>query len=273
MLYFLMQCKKIRDEFVKDEITVYAAQASFFIVLSFFPFTMILITVIQMIPAITRADLLLVICRLFPERVAPLVESVINNLYTSAPGAILSVTTIATIWSASRGMRGIERGLNRITDSSSRRGYVLSRIFSAGYTVIFLAVCIASLGLMVFGSVLQKLLLHYLPILHEISPYLISLRTLIALAILIVFFMVLYTYLPYRRQVLKKQWPGAIFSTVGWLLSSYGFSIYFNHFTRFSYMYGSLAGLMILMLWLYFGICIMFLGAEVNQHMRFKRKL
>ena len=94
MIYFILQCKKIYDEFVKDEITVYAAQASFFIVLSFFPFIMILLTVIQLVPTISQADLLLVISRLFPEKVYPLVESIVTDLYTTAPAAILSVTTI-----------------------------------------------------------------------------------------------------------------------------------------------------------------------------------
>ena len=158
MIYFILQCKKIYDEFVKDEITVYAAQASFFIVLSFFPFIMILLTVIQLVPTISQADLLLVISRLFPEKVYPLVESIVTDLYTTAPAAILSVTTIVTIWSASRGMMGIERGLNRIINCSKRRNYVISRLINSGYTVVFILVCIMSLVLMVFGTSLQRLL-------------------------------------------------------------------------------------------------------------------
>ena len=272
MIYFILQCKKIYDEFVKDEITVYAAQASFFIVLSFFPFIMILLTVIQLVPTISQADLLLVISRLFPEKVYPLVESIVTDLYTTAPAAILSVTTIVTIWSASRGMMGIERGLNRIINCSKRRNYVISRLINSGYTVVFILVCIMSLVLMVFGTSLQRLLLRYLPILEHIAPYLLSIRALIALAVLIVFFMGLYTFLPFEKLELRKQLPGALFSTAGWIVCSYGFSIYFNHFKRFSYMYGSLAAIVILMLWLYFCICILFLGAEVNQHMHFGRK-
>ena len=178
MIYFILQCKKIYDEFVKDEITVYAAQASFFIVLSFFPFIMILLTVIQLVPTISQADLLLVISRLFPEKVYPLVESIVTDLYTTAPAAILSVTTIVTIWSASRGMMGIERGLNRIINCSKRRNYVISRLINSGYTVVFILVCIMSLVLMVFGTSLQRLLLRYLPILEHIAPYLLSIRAL-----------------------------------------------------------------------------------------------
>ena len=79
--------------------------------------------------------------------------------------------------------------------------------------------------------------------------------------------MALYTWLPYERQILRKQLPGALFSTAGWIVCSFGFSIYFNRFSRFSSMYGSLAAVVFLMLWLYFCICILFLGAEVNRHM------
>lgn len=266
MICFLVRCKKIYDEFVKDEITVYAAQASFFIVLSFFPFIMILLSAIQMVPNVSQSDLMLVIAKLFPEKVYPLVESIVSDLYSAAPGAILSVTSIVTIWSASRGMLGIERGLNRIIDCNRRRNYVISRLINSGYTVIFILVCIMSLVLMVFGSTVQSLLLRYVPFFASIAPYMISLRALIALAILIVFFMALYTFLPYEKLVLRQQLPGAILSTAGWIGCSYGFSIYFNHFKRFSYMYGSLAAVVILMLWLYFCICILFLGAEVNCH-------
>lgn len=272
MVRFLLQCKKVYDEFIKDEITVYAAQASFFVVLSCFPFLMILLSLIQLIPSVSRADLLFIFARVFPSRVYPLLESITADLYTSAPGAILSATTVATIWSAARGMQGIERGLNRIAGCSKRRSYLLNRLINSVYTIVFLLVCIASLILMVFGFALQQLLLKYIPIINWIAPYLISLRALCALAILIVFFMALYTYLPYERQKLKEQLPGALFSTAGWIACSYGFSIYFNHFNRFSYMYGSLAAVVILMLWLYFCICILFLGAEVNHHMNFRKK-
>lgn len=271
MIYFIVQCKQIYDKFVKDEITVYAAQASFFIVLSAFPFIMILLSVIQMVPTISQSDLMMVVSKFFPPAIYPLIETVILDLYTTAPAAILSVTTVATLWSASRGMLGIERGLNRIIGCGRRRNYVLSRLISSGYTIVFMAVCVMSLGLLVFGSFLQKLLIRYIPFMSRSAPYLISLRTLIALAILITFFVGLYTFLPYERQKIRYQLPGAVFSTVCWLLFSFGFSIYFTNFSRFSYMYGSLAAVVMLMLWIYFCICILFLGAEINQHLLKKR--
>ena len=253
MLSFLLNCKRIYNDFIKDEVTVYAAQASFFIVLSAAPFIMILLTLIQLIPAVSPEDLMHVMTQLLPSSIHPLIESVIQDIQTVSPAALLSVTTVATIWSAARGMLGIERGLNRI---------------NSGYTIVFLLMCIFSLVLMVFGSSLQRLLFRYFPMLDRFVSCLISLRTFLALALLTLFFVALYTWLPYERQDIRLQLPGALISTVGWIGCSYGFSIYFNHFSNYSYMYGSLTAVVILMLWLYACICILFFGAEINQHWR-----
>ena len=130
-----------------------------------------------------------------------------------------------------------------------------------------MAVCVMSLALLVFGTVLQNLALRFLPFLRFLSPYLISLRSILSLIILAVFFTGLYTFLPYEKMRLKSQLPGAVFSTVCWILFSFAFSLYFKYFSRFSTMYGSLASVAVLMLWLYFCICILFMGAEINFHL------
>ena len=125
MLSFLLNCKRIYNDFIKDEVTVYAAQASFFIVLSAAPFIMILLTLIQLIPAVSPVDLMHVMTQLLPSSIHPLIESVIQDIQTRTPRPPwLSVTTVATIWSAARGMLGIERGLNRIIGCRKRRNYL-----------------------------------------------------------------------------------------------------------------------------------------------------
>ena len=191
MLSFLLNCKRIYNDFIKDEVTVYAAQASFFIVLSAAPFIMILLTLIQLIPAVSPEDLMHVMTQLLPSSIHPLIESVIQDIQTVSPAALLSVTTVATIWSAARGMLGIERGLNRIIGCRKRRNYLLGRIINSGYTIVFLLMCIFSLVLMVFGSSLQRLLFRYFPMLDRFVSCLISLRTFLALALLTLFFVAL----------------------------------------------------------------------------------
>ena len=82
MLSFLLNCKRIYNDFIKDEVTVYAAQASFFIVLSAAPFIMILLTLIQLIPAVSPEDLMHVMTQLLPSSIHPLIESVIQDIQT-----------------------------------------------------------------------------------------------------------------------------------------------------------------------------------------------
>ena len=81
-----------------------------------------------------------------------------------------------------------------------------------------------------------------------------------------VFFLGIYTFVPDRRLSVKSQVPGAVFSTLGWMGFSLAFSLYFTHFGgwNYSYMYGSLAAIVLFLLWLYFCMCILFWGAEVN---------
>ena len=264
MIRFIIVCRKIWNKFTEDEITVYAAQASFFIVLAFFPFIMLLLTLIQFIPALSKSDVLTVLIGIMPNMLDSLVVGIVDDMFTRSPGTILSLTAIAALWSAGRGMMGIERGMNRIYGCSQKRNYIVRRLICAGYTIIFMAVCIVSLVLLVFGTSLQNVVVRLFPILQNITHHLISFRSLLAMVLFMLSFVGLYTILPRKKQNPWHQIPGALFSTICWLAFSYAFSIYFSHSSNFSYMYGSLTAIVLLMLWLYFCICILFIGAEIN---------
>ncbi len=264
MISLIFLCKHIWDRCVKDEITVYASQASFFIVTAFFPFIMLLLTLIQCLPNVGKSDLLSVMVRIMPQMLHSLIVSIVDDLYIKSPGTILSVTALTALWSASKGMLGIERGLNRIYGDFKRRNYVLQRLFCSIYTLIFMLVCVMSLVLLIFGKNIERLLFRYLPILAPAARLVISLRILFALAVFLFTFVGLYSIVPAKKQKPRQQLPGAVFTAVGWLIFSYAFSIYFTHFSNFSYMYGSLTAVVLLMLWLYICICILFVGAELN---------
>ena len=267
MKSLLLLGKQIFDKYKQDEISVYAAQASFFIVIAFFPFLMLLLTLIQFIPAITKSDLLYTLVTIMPDMLDSLIISIVDDLYTKSPGTIISATAILALWSASRGMLAIERGLNRVYESPHDRGYILRRLICIGYTFLFIIACIGSLFILVLGDSIQGFLLRWFPMAATAARYIISLRTLIAFWLLVLIFDGLYTYIPVKKHSLKSQLPGALFSTVGWISFSSLFSIYFNNFSNYSYMYGSLTAVVVLMLWLYICICILLIGAEINHQL------
>ncbi len=264
MIRALLFILRLKEKYTEDEISVYAAQASFFIVLSAVPFIMVLLSAVQLIPTVSKADLLTALLAILPETLRAAIFSIINDLFTRSPGRMLSITALLAMWSASKGMLSMNRGFDRIYQCHGRRGYILSRLICTGYTILFMAACVLSLTFLVFGTTLQALMVRLFPVLGNITFYIISFRQLLALTILTVIFAGLYTFIPDKKQKVRFQLPGAVFSTVCWMGFSFVFSIYFNNFSNYSYMYGSLTAIVLLMLWLYFCICILFLGAEIN---------
>lgn len=264
MLTYLLYGQRIIKKYISDEITVYAAQASFFIIMAAFPFTMLLLSIIQVVPSISQTDLLELLGPIIPHQFSQILFSLVNSLYTESPIALLSLSALAALWSASKGMLGIAKGLNRIQGDQSHRGYLITRIICSGYTIIFILVCILSLVLLVFGDTISRFILRVFPFLASITQYIINVRTLLSLGTLIFCFTGLYTFVPNRELHWRDQIPGALFSTLCWIGISFGFSIYFRYFNQFSYTYGSLTAVVLLMLWLYCCICTLFLGAEIN---------
>jgi len=223
------------QKYEHDEMGVYAAQASFFTLLAAFPFFMVLLALIDMIPLVHVSDLLSFLVDIIPDHLDPLVISILTNIRSDSPGAILSVSAILSIWSASKGMLSIARGLNRAYNVQVERNYFLRRLVCSGYTFLFTVMCVISL-------------------LFRFSSFLILLLLILAF----------YVVLPYKKQNILKQLPGALFSTLGWGVFSTAFSLYFRYIGQFTVTYGSLTSVIFLMLWLYFCICILFVGAEIN---------
>lgn len=267
MIRLTLNCIRLHQKYVKDEVTVYAAQASFFLVLAFFPFIMLLLTLIQFIPSVGKSDLQMILIQIMPDMLDALVLGIVEDLYLKSPGTMLSVTALLALWSAARGMMGIERGLNRIYGNAETRGYLLRRLICTGYTFLFMIVCAVSLVLLVLGSSIQSLFIQLFPFMANITRHVISFRGLLAMTLFLFSFVLLYTIVPSKKQDPWHQLPGAVFAAVCWLLFSYGFSLYFSNFSNFSYMYGSLTAIVLLMLWMYFCICILFIGAEINDYL------
>ena len=252
---------KLRD----DSVSAFAAQAAFFIILSFFPFVMFLLTLLNYLP-ISPDELSAALSRLFPDtRLNQIIQSVIGGLVEKASGTVLSVTVLLALWSASRGMLALVRGLNAVYRHKETRNYFLIRGVSALYTLGFAILLLAALVLLVFGNQLYHLIITKIPVLGTLALLIMNLRTLVTMAILTVFFLLLYMIIPNRKSRILYELPGAILTAAGWLGFSYLFSFYVDHIGNFSYIYGSLTTLAVCMLWLYFCMYILFIGAEVNM--------
>lgn len=273
MIRLIFAVKEIYDRFTEDEMTVYAAQVSFFIILSAFPFVMLLLTAAQMLPNVNRSQFMELVVELMPEDYKTMAFQVVNDLSLKSPGTMLSVTAATALWSAGRGMFSVARGLNRVRGGGERRWYIVNRLICSGYTIVFVAVCVLSLGILVFGNTLQRFLVRRLPAVAAVTAHIVGLRVLWLFLILMVFFLGIYSFVPDRKARPVSQMPGALCATAGWMVFSLAFSLYFTRIggKNYSYMYGSLTAVILMLLWLYICICILFFGAEINAWLQRER--
>ena len=125
--------------------------------------------------------------------------------------------------------------------------------------------------MLLFGNWIQDRLLQYIPVLGELTGLIISFRAVASLGILSLIFLSLYTALPNCKMSPIRQIPGAVFTAAAWSILSYGFSIYFSYFAQGNRVsvYGSLTTVAMMMLWLYFCMWLLFLGAEVNCYLEY----
>lgn len=259
---------KTRD----DYISAFSAQAAFFIFISFFPFIILLLTLLQYLP-ITEANLVGTITQYLPTSIKELIVDIIGELYTKTSTTFLSVTAITALWSAARGFLAIIRGVNGVYRIKETRNYFLMRFLASIYTLVFIVLILISFAILVFGNKIYLYIQARVPLLSDLALLIISLRTIVGFCILVVFFLLLYMIFPNRKTRIIQELPGAIVSAAGWMLFSYAYSFYIDNMSNFSYMYGSLAAIVLCMLWVYFCMYILFIGAEINVVLKNKEML
>lgn len=247
----------------KKNISAFSASTAFFLFLSLVPMLIMICTIIPYTP-LTEENLTTAITDMTPDSIDPLVESLVDEVYDKSAG-ILSISIVATLWSAAKGVMALMRGLNAINDVDEERNYFVVRTLASFYTLIMLVVVVLSLFLMVFGNQLVDLALHRIPQLQVIVSFLMNFRFIFVWVVLTVLFAMIYAYIPNIKLKFKEQLPGAMFSAIVWSIFSWGFSIYVGWETSSS-IYGSLSIIIIVMLWLYFCMYIIMVGAYLNRY-------
>lgn len=260
---------EINQKMKRDHITAFASQGAFFLILSFFPFVMFLLTLTRILP-LEQADLTQYIITLFPQRLSGYIVNLVDELYSKSSPTVLSFSVVAAIWSSGRGIMAISNGLNKVYEVKESRNYIFNRIICSVYTLIFALGLVVSLLLLVFGNKIYHMIEKKAEFLLPAVDFMISFRNVFGLILFTLIFLLIYYAIPNRKTKIRDELPGAFLAAVSWIVISFGFGIYVDKISDFSYMYGSLAGIVIAMLWLYFCMIMVFVGAEFNDSLRKK---
>ncbi len=258
--------KNFFKQLKEDNLNTYASSCAFYFFLSLVPILVIILAVLPYTP-IDPSIVIDWVREELPAGIGDLLVSIINEVFDRSIG-LLSIAIITTMWSAGKGVNSLIVGFNAIDKYQDKRNGILVRIVASFYTLIFLVGLIVILLVVVLGNTIVSFLMNHFPAIVGVVEFFLSFRALISFGIMTIVFMLAYALLPYKKHKIKEQIPGALFTSVCWTGFSFLFSFYLSKFTDAFSMYGSLATIVVFLMWLYFCMYFLFLGDNLNRYFR-----
>ncbi len=255
--------EKLYKRYKGDDVSSLGAEFAYYLILAFFPFLIFLANLATYTDLVGERALLQ-LSGILPEEAYKVVSSTMSEILNGNRPNILSISMIAALWAASNGFMAITRGLNKAYDVEETRKFWVLRALSVVFTLMIVFSIILAIIMLVFGEfILDKLSsLLQLPTSTVVAGHL--LRFLVPMGTIFIVFSLLYYFIPNRKLAFLEVLPGALFSTLFWVASSLLFSFYVSNFGNYSKTYGSLGGVIILLLWLYLTSLVLLVGSEVN---------
>ncbi|MBQ4642118.1 MAG: YihY/virulence factor BrkB family protein [Oscillospiraceae bacterium] len=255
-----------------QNIPTHAAGTCYFLVLSVFPLLVLLLALLRYtgIQVQTLTDM---ISGFVPNALLPAAKRLIFSTYQNTSGLVIGVSAFTGLWSASRGLHSLRKGLNSIYQVEEHRSYLVTRGISILYTVLFLVMLVVTLVLNVFGTTLLQLLPLQNSSLLQFFWDVVDMRFLLMLFLQTALFTAMFMALPSgRHNSFLGSLPGAVLASAGWLVFSDLFSIYVENFSGYANIYGSVYAVALSMLWLYCCISIVFYGGALNSFLAARKK-
>ena len=255
----------MRDEIGGDHVGLIAAGVAFYALLALFPALTATMALSGLVldPAEVTAQLE-TITQMMPQEAAQIVLGqavAVAGPEQAGLGVVFVIGLLLAIYSAFKGMGSLMEGLNVAYDEEETRGFIKKLMWTFGLTVFLIVGLLLGLG----AALAVPALLNILTLPDWLSTVL-SLSRWVVLALMTIFGLaVLYRYARSRDNA-EWKWlsPGAIAACVIWLAASIDFSVYVNNFGSYNESFGSMAGVIILLMWLWISAFIVLLGAELN---------
>ena len=215
--------RSVAQTFTDDRVTVYAAQASFFVIISVMPFLSLLVTLLRVFaPMVNIEDLREMVNIAIPDSMVALYESVLTDLSSISAISLASISVFMVLWSASKGIGAIRQGIMTVYKVPRQYGYLPDVLRSLLYTLSFLVLIIAVVVVLIFGELLSNLLQTKLGISLAFLDQVLAYKTPFFLAFLTLVFTILYYAVARKSRVVCRKFlrhvPGAICAALGWLL-------------------------------------------------------
>ncbi|WP_338033020.1 YihY/virulence factor BrkB family protein [Lentibacillus sediminis] len=255
--------KDFITKFQEDNVPILAAAQAHYYLLAVFP---LLLAGFAIIPYfnINPNDAMSFIGNALPGEIATLFQENIVSLIQQPQGGLLTVGVLGALWSASNGINAFIKSSNAAYDVEETRSFITVRLLALGLTLGMIVALVVAITLPMFGNVILGFVEPFLGLSGSMSILLQVLRWTISIVVLTGILLVLYRFAPNKKIPFRHIIPGALTASVLWQLISLGFSFYVSNFGNYSATYGSLGGIIILIIWFFLTGLILMIGAVIN---------
>ena len=247
----------------KDDVFALASQLAYYLVLSFFPFMLFLMTLVGF-SNLSSSEILEGLSVMLPKSILELTQSTVREVFDNQYKGLLGISILLMIWTSSSAFKAVIKSVNKAYNFKEDRSFIKLSIISMLGILALALIIILALTMLVFGNVIGD----YIKSTDSLYKIIIILwnifRYVFIFIVMIFIFIAIYKLAPAKKLTWKEVIPGSIFSTLGWVLVSFGFSFYIDNFNNYSRFYGSLGAVFILMTWLFLISIIFILGVEIN---------
>lgn len=260
---------RVWDELAYGHVLVHAAALAFYFLFALFPLLIFLVNLTGFFVgrgSDMRRSLLAYIRRLAPASAFTLINELIDEIATGAGGVKLLLGLVAALWFGSLGVAALSESLNAMYGVRETRSWWRVRAAGAGLTVVLLVVTLTALLLLVYGQGAGSSVAGTLGLGEYFALFWAIVRVPIAVAFVLLAFALVYFFTPDLKDQ-KWYWitPGSVFGVALWLAASTVLSTYLRYADTYTVTYGSLAGVMVMMLWFYVTGASILLGGKINS--------
>lgn len=259
----------------QSDLNLRASAISFSFFLALFPGLLFLFSLIAYIPvegldlAIRRTSQ-----ELLPPPAFDLLYSTIEDIVGRQQGGLLSFGFLLAFYFATTGLTTLSQSFNVSLEVRESRGFIRHQFTVIGLTVLLTLSLLSALLLILLGDFLlgEMNRLGWMP--DGLLPLMVNLLLWIVILLLVyVGIGLLYYFAPNAPKRHGFFALGSALATILFIGSSLGFSYYVQHFGNYNRLYGSLATLIVLMLWIYVNAWVILIGFELNSALYVKRSL
>ncbi len=252
--------KRIYEEFNRHDCFGLSAEISYQSLFSLFPFLLLLVSIACLIARFSgiQTQFFVPLYDFAPPMAMDFINSAIVDVIDSNSLGVFGLSLLITLWAGSAVMDSLIKAFDRIYEVKESRSFLRRKIFSMLLLIVAVFLFISSTILIFIGDAILKWMGRN-ALLSEMLQV-VGTFVLVTMNILLLNRFVPNTNLPLHRLL-----PGAAFFSFIWILATYVFRLYVMSFGRYSVIYGSIGGIIVLLTWVYITAILLLLGALINS--------